>query len=136
LNLATMLCSIADVYDAMRSRRAYQQAFPSERILEVLKRNDGHQFDRHLVRRFSQLIGIYPTGTLVRLDTGEVAVVVNVHAPDPHRPQVRVVTDVRGERLPRPFTTNLWETPIEGRPPAIAGPLDPGDAGFDPLAFL
>ena len=60
LNLGTMLCSIADVYDAMRSQRAYQEAFPTDRILAVLKRNDGLQFDQHLVRRFSQLMGIYP----------------------------------------------------------------------------
>ena len=38
LNLGTMLCSIADVYDAMRSQRIYQQSFPTERILAVLKR--------------------------------------------------------------------------------------------------
>ena len=37
LNLATMLCSIADVYDAMRSQRAYQGSLPTERILEVMK---------------------------------------------------------------------------------------------------
>ena len=61
-----MLCSIADVYDAMRSQRAYQQAFPTERILEVLKRADGTQFDQHLIRRFVQLLGVYPAGTLVR----------------------------------------------------------------------
>jgi putative nucleotidyltransferase with HDIG domain len=52
LNLGTMLCSISDIYDAMRSQRAYQQAFPTERIIAVLKRNDGTQFDQHLVRRF------------------------------------------------------------------------------------
>jgi len=45
LNIATMLCGIADVYDAMRSQRAYQQAFPTDRILAVLQRNDGKQFD-------------------------------------------------------------------------------------------
>ena len=95
LNLGTMLCSIADVYDAMRSQRGYQQAFPTDRILAVLKRNDGKQFDQHLVRRFVQLVGIYPAGNLVRLNTGEVAVVLNVYAPGslpaagarPHRPR-------------------------------------------------
>src|SRR5262249_21668474 len=91
LNVGTMLCSIADVYDAMRSQRAYQQSFPTDRILEVLKRNDGQQFDQHLVRRFAQLIGIYPAGNLVRLNTGEIAVVLKVYAPDPHRPEVRVL---------------------------------------------
>ncbi len=86
LNLATILCSISDVYDAMRSQRKYQQSFPTDRIKAVLERNDGQQFDQHLVRRFVQLIGIYPPGTLVRLNTGEVAVVVRPYAPDPHRP--------------------------------------------------
>ena len=86
-----MLCGIADVYDAMRSQRAYQQAFPTDRILAVLKRNDGTQFDQNLVRRFVQLLGIYPPGNLVRLSTGEIAVVTQVHAPDPHRPRVRVL---------------------------------------------
>ena len=99
LNLGTMLCSIADVYDAMRSQRKYQKAFPSDRILEVLRKNDGSQFDQHLVRRFAQLIGIYPVGNLVRLDTGETAVVVAVYAPDPHRPQVKILLDRSGARV-------------------------------------
>src|SRR5476649_1424361 len=93
LNVATMICGIADVYDAMRSQRRYQQAFPTDRILEVLKRNDGTQFDQHLVRRFVQLVGIYPAGNLVQLDTGEIAVVLKAYAPDPYRPQVRVLFD-------------------------------------------
>ena len=99
LNLGTMLCSIADVYDAMRSQRAYQESFPTDRILAVLKRNDGVQFDQHLVRRFSQLMGIYPPGNLVRLDTGELAVVLRVYAPDPYRPKVRVILGADGEKL-------------------------------------
>ena len=45
LNLGTMICSIADVYDAMRSQRAYQQAFPTDRVLAVLKKDDGAHFD-------------------------------------------------------------------------------------------
>ena len=44
LNIGTMLCSIADVYDAMRTERRYQQAFPTDRILQVLKAKDGRQF--------------------------------------------------------------------------------------------
>jgi HD-GYP domain-containing protein (c-di-GMP phosphodiesterase class II) len=137
LNLGTMLCSIADVYDAMRSQRKYQQAHPSDRILEVLRRSDGKQFDQHLVRRFSQLIGIYPVGNLVRLNTGETAVVVKVHAPDPHRPQVKVIIDRAGTRLEYPYEVNLWEVPDEaGQPNAVAAPLDPADVGIDPLTLL
>jgi putative nucleotidyltransferase with HDIG domain len=135
LNLGTMFCSIADVYDAMRSQRAYQKAFPSDRILEVLKHNDGMQFDQHLVRRFAQLVGIYPVGNLVRLDTGETAVVTTIYAPDPSRPQVRVIVDRSGTRIEHPYDINLWET-AAGQPRAVVKPLDPLELGIDPLTFL
>ena len=132
LNLATMLCSISDVYDAMRSQRAYQQAFPTDRILAVLKRNDGTQFDQHLVRRFVQLLGIYPPGNLVRLSTGETAVVVKVHAPDTYRPRVRILFDEQGVRLDFPLERNLWEATGD-RDATIVAPIDPADLGIDPL---
>ena len=132
-----MLCSIADVYDAMRLQRKYQQSFPAERILEVLKRNDGQQFDQHLVRRFVQLIGIYPPGDLVRLNTGEIAVVVKVYAPDPYRRQVRVLFDRAGTRLEVPSDLNLWETSDDPeRPSSMVTPLDPADYQIDPLALM
>jgi putative nucleotidyltransferase with HDIG domain len=137
LNLGTALCSIADVYDAMRSRRSYQQAFPSDRILAVLKRNDGLQFDQHLVRRFAQLIGIYPAGSVVRLDNDAIAVVAAVHAPDPHRPHVRIVLDAGGRRLDPPREVNLWQQADDmPGPHAIVSPIDPATVDFDPLALL
>ena len=139
LNLATMLCSIADVYDAMRSQRRYQQAFPSERILAVLQRNDGSQFDQNLVRRFVQLLGIYPMGNLVELDTGEIAIVLQVHAPDPYRPKVRVLFAADGSRLELPRDVNLWDqstSPDDHRPASIITPLNPSDYGIDPLSFI
>ena len=137
LNLGTMLCSIADVYDAMRSQRAYQQAFPSDRVLQVLRKDDGAHFERHLVRRFVQLLGIYPPGNLVRLESGEIAVVIKVHAPDPYRPRVKVIFDRQGGRLETPVDRNLWER--EGDGPCagtVLGPVDPTELGVDPLNFL
>ena len=135
LNVGTMLCGIADVYDAMRSQRVYQQAFPTDRILAVLQRNDGKQFDQHLVRRFSQLVGIYPVGNLVRLNTGEIAVVVKTYAPDPYRPRVKVLRAADQSTLDRPYEINLWEA-AEGHPDSVQAPLDPGEYGIDPLLHL
>jgi putative nucleotidyltransferase with HDIG domain len=137
LNLCTMLCSVADVYDAMRSQRRYQESFATDRILQVMQRDDGQQFDRHLVRRFVQLLGVYPAGNLVRLDTGEVAVVVRTFAPDPHRPHVRVLFDRAGTRLERSRDIRLWEHTHDAEgAPAIRGPVNPADYGIDPLTFL
>jgi len=140
MNLGSMLCAISDVYDAMRSQRAYQQAFPTDRIVAVLKRNEGAQLDQNLVRRFVQLLGIYPPGTLVRLSTGEVAVVLRIHAPDPHRPRVRVLFAADGTRLELPFERNLWEPQRDrtddGTLETVTSPVEPADYNLDPLTFL
>ena len=135
LNLGTTLAGIADVYDAMRSQRVYQPASPTDRILAVLQRNDGKQFDQNLVRRFVQLVGIYPAGNLVRLQTGEIAVVLEVHAPDPHRPRVRILIDNEGQRLESPRDVNLFES-TAGEPNAVRAPIDPDEVGIDPLMYL
>jgi putative nucleotidyltransferase with HDIG domain len=140
LNLGSMLCAIADVYDAMRSQRTYQQAYPTDRILAVLKKNEGAQMDQNLVRRFVQLLGIYPPGNLVKLSTGEVAVVLRVHAPDPHRPRVRVLFGADGARLELPFERNLWEPQPDRQSDQtlenVESPVDPAAYSLDPLTFL
>ena len=136
LNLATMLCGVADVYDAMRSQRSYQQSFPTDRILAVLQRNDGKQFDQNLVRRFSQLVGIYPAGNLVRLRSRELAVVIKAYAPDPYRPRVKVIRAADGTDLERPYEINLWEATAEQGGTSIEAPLDPAEYAIDPLSYL
>jgi putative nucleotidyltransferase with HDIG domain len=139
MNLGSMLCAISDVYDAMRSQRSYQQAHPTDRILAVLRRNEGSQLDPNLVRRFVQILGIYPPGNLVKLSTGEIAVVLHVHAPDPHRPRVRVVFNADGARLELPFERNLWEPQRdrgEAGLPSVVAPVEPADYDIDPLTFL
>jgi putative nucleotidyltransferase with HDIG domain len=137
LNLGTMLCSIADVYDAMRSKRVYQETSPTARILAVLNSAGGHAFDPRLVRRFGQLIGVYPVGNMVKLSTGEIAVVTQTHAPDPRHPQVRVVADADGRPVTAVIRSNLWER-VEGSAPKpeIIGLADPGEVGVDLLALL
>ncbi|MCX6551042.1 MAG: HD-GYP domain-containing protein [Acidobacteria bacterium] len=139
LNLATVLCGIADVYDAMRSKRSYQEAFPTDRILEVMRRNDGRQFDQNLVRRFISLMGVFPPATIVRLSTGEVAVVVENDGPMPDRPTVQIVIDSAGARLAEPQTRRLWaeaeaEDPESGT--AIVAALDPASYPIDPIGIL
>lgn len=136
-NLATMLCAIADVYDAMRSKRHYQQAFAADRILEVLRRGEGQAFERHLVRRFVQLMGLYPVGSIVRLNTGAYAVVLRPSPSDPNRPRVRVVYAPDGGRLAVPYDVELGAVePSDDRSSSVVGPVAAPESGFDPLTVI
>ena len=137
LNLTTMLCSIADVYDAMRTERQYQHAFAVDRILEVLERNDGTEFEPHLVRRFVQLVGLYPAGSLVQLSTGAIAVVTRPNENDPRRPSVRVIREPGTTGRGVPYDLDLWEAdPLTGRPVGISSSVEREDLGIDPLDYL
>jgi putative nucleotidyltransferase with HDIG domain len=137
LNLATMLCTIADVYDAMRSKRQYQDAYPADRIVEVLERAKGQEFETNLVRRFVQLMGLYPVGSLVRLNSGACAIVLRTYPPDPYRPRVRVVYAADGHRLDVPYDVNLWEVePAANRSSAVTGAANAPEPDFDPLTVM
>jgi hypothetical protein len=72
LNLRTQIVSIADVYDALRSNRVYREGLPSDRIKAIMTQKDSPAFNRQLLRRFIDLIGMYPVGTLVRLAGGDI----------------------------------------------------------------
>jgi hypothetical protein len=105
-------------------------------VLAVLKGEEGRRFDQNLVRRFVQLMGIYPVGTIVRLNTGALAVVARAYPLDPYRPRVRIVIAPDGRRLDVPAEVDLWAVePAPSRPSSIAAPADtPRD--YDPLTAL
>jgi hypothetical protein len=90
-----------------------------------------------LVRRFTQLVGIYPVGSVVRLDTHDIGVVTNVHAPVPDRPEVRVVASGDGTPVPVPYEISLWSAGDEPSiVPSIIGLVDPADISLDPFTAL
>jgi hypothetical protein len=106
-------------------------------VLAVLKKDDGAHFEAQLVRRFVQLLGIYPPGTLVKLSSNAVAVVTRVHAPDPYRPRVKILFGPDGARYDTPLERNLWERAPDGSTPdSVVSPLDPTPYGIDPLNFI
>ncbi len=73
---AARMGAICDVYDAISSDRPYKRGWePAEAIRRMAEWQDGH-FDRELFHAFVKLIGIYPTGTLVRLSSERLAVVL------------------------------------------------------------
>ena len=137
LNLCTMIVSIADVFDALRSTRPYRKGLATDRIRNIMGEQGNPAFNQVLLKRFVNLMGLFPVGNLVRLSTEELAVVTAEHPSDPFRPQVKIISDSKGERLEEPLLTNTWERDSRGEHPrAVVEAVDPEPLGIDPLAYL
>ena len=137
LNLCTMVVSIADVFDALRSNRPYRQGLATERIRTIMGEKDNPAFNQKLLKRFVNIMGLFPVGNLVRLNTEEVGVVTAEHPSDPFRPQVKIVFNEKGERLEEPFLANTWERDTRGDyPRAVVEAIDPDSMDIDPLTLL
>ena len=137
LNLCTLVVSIADVYDALRCTRTYREGLPSERVRAIMNQQAGTAFNNTLLRRFVNLVGLFPVATFVRLNTDEIGVVTHEHPGDPFRPQVKLVLDARGQRFEQPILANTWQRDAHGEyPRAIVEAVDGAALGLDPLALL
>ncbi len=137
LNLCTQIVSIADVYDALRSNRIYRQGLPSDRIKSIMTQKDSPAFNTRLLRRFINLMGLFPVGTLVRLNTDEVGVVTHEHPADPFRPQVKLILDRLGQRREEQPLVNTWEPDARGDfPHAVVEAVDPDSVQLDPLSYM
>jgi len=137
LNLCTMIVSIADVFDALRSTRPYRKGLATDRIRNIMGEQGNPAFNQVLLKRFVNLMGLFPVGNLVRLNTEELAVVTAEHPSDPFRPQVKLISDSKGTMLEEPLLTNTWERDSRGEHPrAVVEAVDPEPLGIDPLTYL
>jgi len=93
---AGRMVAIADVYDAMTSERPYHKAIPAPEAMRWILQRAGELFDPHLVRTFVDSIGLFPVGSLVRLSSGELAVVADVNPAAIRRPRVLIVSEFGG----------------------------------------
>lgn len=94
---------------------------PHEAIRDIV-RSKHESFASTLVKALLSEVSVFPPGTLVRLNTGEVGRVVAVNRSHPLRPRVEIVADGKGQRLPMPKTTDLSEAPFL----YITGPVAEG----------
>lgn len=107
LGIFSRIVSVADGFDAATTRRVYQTvAIEPDQVLREMWENPNRGYDRVLVKALINLIGVYPVGTCVILDTFEVGVVA---APNPDgeqlkRPLVRIALDADGAPVPAPGT--------------------------------
>lgn len=102
LSLTGRILTIADCYDAMTSSRVYRrEPMAPGKVLQFMFNKAGKSFDPVLLKLFSTCVGIIPIGSLVMLDTNELAVVM-VPAKEKEfaeRPVVKIIGDPEGNML-------------------------------------
>lgn len=91
ISLAGRMAAIVDTYDAMTSDRPYRPAISPSLALRQLFDQGGSDFDPELVSAFVRTVGIYPVGTLVKLESGHLGVVERIHQDNLLAPVVRVI---------------------------------------------
>jgi len=104
------MAAIVDVYDAISSERVYHKGMPPTQALKKLLEWSSHHFDPQLVQAFIRAIGIYPTGTLVQLESKRLGVVVEQNEGNLLEPVVRVFYHAGKLHYIPPETLNLAKT--------------------------
>lgn len=137
LNVCTLLVTIADVFDALRSDRPYRPGLTTSRIRAIMSERDDPTCNRPLLMRFVAMMGIFPVGSLVRLRSGELAVVTAERPHHPLRPDVRIIADPTGTVVDPPVAAHTWAPDANRRyPREIEDAVDPAPLGLDPLLYL
>ncbi len=141
LSLFSRIVAVADAFDAGTSRRSYQfRPWPPDQVLREMRDNPVRGFDRVIVKALITATGVYPVGTLVVLDTYELAVVVRANT-DPeqlHRPEVKILSDPMGVPVADPYVVRLDALdPATGQPRrSIIKTADPNRYGINVADFV
>lgn len=107
ISLIAKMTAICDVYDAITSERPYKRGWdPSDSMRRMAEWTKGH-FDPQLFRAFVKSIGIYPIGSLVRLSSGRVGVVVEQGQSALTTPHVKVFFSTQHDRFIAPVVLDL-----------------------------
>ncbi len=137
LSELTQILSIADTYDAQISGRCSQPPVPPARALSELYRAAiAGQYNTNIVQRLIHLLGVYPIGSLVRLNTGEEAVVIWVHSHSRLTPTIKLLKNSSGETVEEQEIIDLSSQATHERSRSIQESIDPHEAGWDMSKIL
>lgn len=118
-SIFSRIIAVADGFDAATSRRVYNTIpLQPDSVLHEMLNSPRRGLDPVVVKAFINLLGIYPAGTMVILDTYELAIVTaaNADVNEVHRPMVRIISDQGGSITFPGFLANLADKDAAGTP--------------------
>ena len=128
------IAAIIDTFDALTVRRPYADPISPSAAISMLYKWREVFFDANLVEQFIRCIGIFPVGSLVELNTGEVGVVISQNLAKRLQPRVMVIRDAQGSPMVPQKMLDLSRSPMASadEPYRIRNTLEPGRVSFDP----
>jgi HD-GYP domain-containing protein (c-di-GMP phosphodiesterase class II) len=137
LSFYSRIITIADRYDAMTASRVYKtMPMSPDRTLGFMMEKSGIELDPVLLKFFVNMVGSYPAGTLVLLDTGEMGLVYEGNHIMPDRPKVMIIVNASGSKGDG-FSTDLAEKdPTGGFKRTVTKTLDPKEFKISLAEYL
>lgn len=132
----SLLTGICDVYDAITTRRAYKNKMPYDKAIAFMIQLIGRDFDPYFLKIFTQMVGIYPSGVFVQLNTGEIAIVQNVQPQALLLPQIKIIINKNETLLEEPIFLDLSDMDSNTSGRSIKSIIDTKEHGIDALSFL
>lgn len=135
----SQIIAIADTYDACTTLRPYQYPLTTSEAIQRMKqmtRKTG-DFNPNILDVFIKMLGVYPIGAKVRLDTNELAV-VSRYSHQRTQPIVKIFMDKEGNLLEEPYEVDLNDTEDDmGKPiRAIVSEIDANARNLDVKSLL
>jgi len=130
------MVAIADVYDAMTSNRTYQKGMEPAEVVRRIYGWSGSHFEKTMVQGFIKSVGIYPVGTLVRLENGLLGFVLDFTTENLLHPLLRVVYDLRKNWRVSPYDLDLSDRYQDDRQYRIITHESPEQWNLNPQNFL
>jgi len=93
IDIGARIVSIADAFEAMVSPKPYRNSITGNQAVKNLLSDNSRRFDPSILKAFVLIMGIYPIGSIVRLNNGAVARISEVRAIAPLRPKVQIIVD-------------------------------------------
>lgn len=101
------LIGLADIYDALLSKRHYRDPYPSNEAMEYLFAASNHDFGANIVQMFLKHIVIFPVSSVVELNNGQIGIVEQTGNRLAHRPVLRMIREANGDPIAQPYTVDL-----------------------------
>ncbi|MGB8338037.1 MAG: HD-GYP domain-containing protein [Burkholderiales bacterium] len=137
IGMYASMAAIVDTFEAMTSERPYSKAMTAQEALRTMHGWKDKTFEKTLVEQFIQCVGIYPVGSLVELNTGDIGIVIAQNRVRRLQPRIMLLMDGLKEKYKTPISLDLLSEPVAygNTVYQIKKSLPPNSHGIDPREY-